>query len=1053
MTRIEMKGSLAVTAVAGLAVAGLPLLASPASANPLSTGIGADAVTFYSQYAAGVSAEDDGSNTTISLVVGGGTNVSSVQFQATLTPGGTPVNIGSPVSRNADGVFAFDWTPSFPAGTTAVEFSAVPNTGTANTATSGPQLVLNDAVANTVELASEGSLGVFQSPYAADSGGDFVGLSGTTSDAGNVELSTRSANPTTPAGTTTASSSVTAPATDGEFAGVLDIDGYTYSGGTEPNQIALGAATQGAGATDDVEASTLYLQDIATVSATASRTNVPTGQTADVTVTVKDQRGNPVANALVDYNTPDGSDAGTAPDDSATPAERTDARGQVTFDGLGAGSYTFYANTTAEVDTQSAGDVASSPVTITEYTPANTSLVASTVDGYSDFDLDEVTGAENGDDFVATLKDQNGNPIAGEPVEYSWHFKPSAGGPQTDSAYTSAGTTDAQGQVAVPFPNDGAAGTYTLNVRRPNVNGSGLLDGTPVTVDVAESEITFADGDSVNAPVNGSATIKGTLALVDGAGALGGRTVTLTYNPGVGGDASFSTDQPAGTKRDSAIQATAVTAADGSFSVSLTDPTVPPNVPPTEESGTLTAVADGLNTGDTTPGPADATDSIAVNFRETATVSGIDIGTQVLAPNGTGISAAGPGVPVDLDITVRGADGDDNPNNDPKLGDVPVQVSVDKGFLSPNAETTDDLTLASGHDRQGDLWGYFQNDGSDETVTTADSGSALGTTGLVAAIEKDAGFDDDGLTQLTVTVKAGDVTQKKTITYDVRALLNAGDSSFERARREPAGPVPTSERVRMQLYVHDQFGNLAGDEEARVTDDSPIADFDTDEPQDRTLSDFVNSGPGVTAFSDAPATQTLKATMSPGEVLVDAAGNAAAGNKTVSVESEPITWVKAAPPVSITARLSGHDNGGRADRLRVTAPAAAAGAKVKLFKVKHGKRVLVRIGHLNDNGKKVFRVKDRNGKRYTTYIARVQATDTTTGDTTNRGTSGGPYSTGPRAGVGGGVRRGPVPLPTTVLPITSACSDSRGFGCQTAHANLSSAPWLDTNCSWSSGAP
>lgn len=202
-----------------------------------------------------------------------------------------------------------------------------------------------------------------------------------------------------------------------------------------------------------------------------------------------------------------------------------------------------------------------------------------------------------------------------------------------------------------------------------------------------------------------------------------------------------------------------------------------------------------------------------------------------------------------------------------------------------------------------------------------------------------------------VTVKAGGVTQKETITYDVRALLHAGDSWFERARREPVGPVPTSERVGLRLHAHDQCGNLAGDEEALVPDDSPIAGFDTGEAQDKTLSDFVDSGPGVTAFSDAPATRTLRATMTPGEVLVAAAGNAAAGSRTVSVESGPITWVKAAPPVSITARLSGHDNGRRADRLRVEAPAAAAGAKVEPFKVKNGKRVLVRTGRLNDHGK------------------------------------------------------------------------------------------------------
>lgn len=985
MNRSGTKLGLAVTAVSGLTIAGLPFLAPSASANPLTNGIGPNAVTFYSQYATGVSAEDDGSNTTISLVVGGGANVTSVQFRATLTPGGTPIDIGGPVSRNADGVFAFDWTPSFPVGTASVEFTAVPNTGLANTASSGPQVVLADAVANTVELASEGSLGVFQSPYAADAGADFVGLTGTTSDAGNVELSTRSANPSTPAGTTTASSTITSPDTNGKFAGIVDIDGYSYSGGSEPNQIVFGAATQGPGATDDAEASTLYLQQITSVTATASRTNVPAGQQADVTVTVKDQNGKPVPNALVDYNQPDGSDPGSEPDDSSGPAQRTDARGVATFSGLGAGSYTFYANTTSEVDSQSPGDVAASPVTITEYTPTNTSLVASTVDGYSDFDLDEVTGAENGDDFVATLKDQNGAPVAGEPIEYSWHFEPSGGGTATDSPFTSAGTTDADGQVAVPFPNAGAAGKYTLNVRRPNVSGSGLLNGTPVTVDVAESEITFEGGDSVEAPVNGTTTIKGTLALVNGAGALGGRTVTVTYTPGVGGDASFSTNQPAGTTRNSALQATAVTAADGSFSVSLTDPSVPPNVPPTDESGTLTAVANGLNTGDTTPGPADATDSTTVNFREPADVGRIEIDTQVLAPAGTGITDAGPGVPVDLDITVRGSDDDSNPNNDPTLGDVPVTVTVNKGFLSPNAESTNDLTLADGHDDAGDLWGFFQNDGADETVTTADSGPGAGTTGVVAAIEKDSDFDDNGLTELTVTVKAGDVTETRTITYDVRALLNATDASFERANGEPAGDVPISERLDFQLYVHDQFGNLAGDERARVSDDSPVADFETDEAVDNTLSDFVNSGPGVQAFSDAPATQRLTAGMTPGEVLVDNAGNPDVDpSKTMSVQTDPINWVEAAPPPSsINAKLSGTNKGNGKDKLTVKAPGKAAGATVKLYKVVNGKKKLVASGTLNSQGDKTWTVQDKNGNKKTKYVAKVMATSKTKADTTN----------------------------------------------------------------------
>ncbi len=40
----------------------------------------------------------------------------------------------------------------------------------------------------------------------------------------------------------------------------------------------------------------------------------------------------------------------------------------------------------------------------------------------------------------------------------------------------------------------------------------------------------------------------------------------------------------------------------------------------------------------------------------------------------------GPGRPVDLDIVAEDKDGNDLP-------DYPVTVSVDKGFLSPNAES------------------------------------------------------------------------------------------------------------------------------------------------------------------------------------------------------------------------------------------------------------------------------------------------------------------------------------------------------------------------------
>jgi len=109
MNSSGIKRSLAVAATSALAIAGLPLLATSASAVPNSstTNVGADAVEFYSANAGAVSAKNDGTNTTVSLVVGGGSNVTSVQYQVRYNNTGDFVNIGAPVGRNADGGWVF----------------------------------------------------------------------------------------------------------------------------------------------------------------------------------------------------------------------------------------------------------------------------------------------------------------------------------------------------------------------------------------------------------------------------------------------------------------------------------------------------------------------------------------------------------------------------------------------------------------------------------------------------------------------------------------------------------------------------------------------------------------------------------------------------------------------------------------------------------------------------------------------------------------------------------------------------------------------------------
>lgn len=80
----------------------------------------------------------------------------------------------------------------------------------------------------------------------------------------------------------------------------------------------------------------------------------------------------------------------------------------------------------------------------------------------------------------------------------------------------------------------------------------------------------------------------------------------------------------------------------------------------------------------------------------------------------------------------------------------------------------------------------------------------------------------------------------------------------------------------------------------------------------------------------------------------------------------------------IDAVLKGRNTGPNIDKLKVvtTPKGRADGAVVNLFRFnKNGVRRLVESTQLNDNGIKRFQVKDRNGRKFTKYVARVKRTD------------------------------------------------------------------------------
>lgn len=1027
MNSSGIKRGLAVSAVSAMAVAGLPFLAFTASATPISaSGVGADNVEFYSQDGVGISDKNDGTNTTVSLVTGGGANVTSVlyQYESSTAPG-TWVDVpGGLVARNADGVFAYDWA-GVPDTVTRVR--AVPNTGVANAVIAVSPTVLPDAAANTVELASEGALGVFQEPYAGLAGNqELVGVTGTVSQgsgAPTVKDMSHTGN------SVVSTLETTADTASDTFNARLNIAGYTYSSGSEPNQIALNAKTSN---TDDAEGSTLYVQTIGSITATPATQDDVTPADAKVTLTVLDTTGKPVAGAEVYRGSADtDTDLGgpdTDTDGPETLVGYTDGRGQVTDTPGGAGTWGYYVNTTNNTAYQ-AGTDPSTTSTITTYTPTLGEVDIVNIRNRANFDLDELA---DGDDFKIVTKDQKGNPfnedLAGADIEYRWVIDPSAAGEPT---YTQtpwrSGETAANGEFAVPGLADGAdydgsdadtladddlpEGTYTLEARRPNVGGTGLKDATPETVKASESEITFADGNSVNAPLNGDKTITGTLANDDGA--LAGRGINLNYTPAAGGDADFAPQsaQPAGVDvtpdaGGPGSTATVATGADGTFSVVLRDPAIPANVTPTPENGgylnakaqeslTDATSLQGTNGVDDPAEPVpplapatvdNAEENIVVNWIQAPAVTSITIAQNTLDPRNPAVTnsttTSGPGVPVDLDIQVFGADGPDAGTDPDPIGDADVEVTVDKGFLSPNAENANDAVLATGHDAPGDLWGFFKNDGTSKSLQTTESGTDTGKTGAVVAIEDDADFEDDGLTDITVTVKSGSVTETRTITMDARVLTNLSDASLEPAAGEPSGDVPTDQDVEFQLYNYDQFDNLVGDEFARITDDSTVADFDTDGDFGQTLSDFTTSAPGIRAFSDAPTTQTLTATQQPGQVLVGTNSDPISSSRTVMTDSDPINWVE---PTKVNAALSlkGGDNGAADDSLFANAIRKTEGATVTLFRKRaDGSWKKIREGIMNGKGNYRFKnVADKNGNKKTRYKAVVEETALT-----NRGT-------------------------------------------------------------------
>ncbi|WP_341230873.1 carboxypeptidase-like regulatory domain-containing protein [Nocardioides salarius] len=581
MNSSGIKRGLAGSAITALAISGLPFLATSANAEPnTSTDVEllnpADLTVDTAAAAQDISVKNDGTNTTVSLVASApdsvaGADVDAIQFSYT-DADGTAV-IGT-ATRGDNGLFEYEWTVPNALYNTDITVTAQALTGPGNDPISGSSDELAGVTVSTtndaVELDDDGPVGVYIPNTATPAITGYAGVTGTTSAATaepDVEaILGGAAADTTDNDVTVEEVQGTGPRAFSARVAV-DADQVNEGGATAVNQIAVAASVATGGAeTGDVEGYDTYLQEIDGITAAPDSAQVAEGGNTDVSGTVVDDEGAPIAGAQVVLLDEDGELVDLDSDTTGVQGNSllTDGEGNYAFENVPAGEYLVVADDDQDGDFDNGAEFAAD-VSITEYDAEASEIAFESVDGNA-FDIDE----NDTGDLVVTVTDQNGNPVSGETVRYSWTYTPFEPS-ETDEARTfpvqTATTQDGEAELSLPTAADYTpGGTFVLNayVNQDNTPGAGAGDLVlePVTLKIGEADLEFADTDA--APAGSTATYEASLTLADGT-PLPGRDVRFTFTPGEGTDVVVASqaNQPEGTEREGAARAVDTTDADG----------------------------------------------------------------------------------------------------------------------------------------------------------------------------------------------------------------------------------------------------------------------------------------------------------------------------------------------------------------------------------------------------------------------------------------------------------------------------------------------------------
>lgn len=830
-------------------------------------GEGEPAFEFYSQQF-DASTKTDGSNQTVTMFAGvpDGAGISEVRFS--YLKGATPVEIGEVAPNN--GIATLEWTP--PGG---AEGAAITGVRAEALAAAEVVLVSDDNPVSPSQANGMGDnaaiefAGALRSRVGLGPDGEVV-IAGTTTAVAGLTF-VQNAGPSGAAGpfVNPLPADVTAPNGQGvsNFKVAVPVTAANNTGDAEDEIIVRGVAQEVAGTSDDVHAYTMYNQVVTAAGITVAPgfpANIQLGGANDETrwnITVTDQEGQPIQGVNV-FEVEDQS-AVAPPDGSGNATPNT---GETNVDGVATVSMFESTIDNAEdadgdpnndsqtayyvVDADNNGvfnDGVDYRFTLVQsgIIPVATSVEITSELG-NQLDDDEVT------DIVATVRDQNGQPIANKPTVMSFVINcfDAAGDVELSVPFGPFPiATDGNGQITVPFGNFGAPcedGRYEVVVDAfANNNGTPQPDAgdaiaPQLVLDFDTTHIEWENGD-VSQAENGTTTSQtGTLVQDTDGDALGAdRIINITYNPA--DNSEIATTQTAPTQRVNATTATSETNAQGQFTVNVSDPAVPDG----QELGSLlTAEAPGLESGG-----ADQTDAtIEIDFLRSIAPDRVRIINPVTGDESDGLA---PGLAGDLipgglglgEVEVENSDG-------VVLTDVDVELTIEEGhFIDLNAPFEN---AAPGNELD------FSNAGQTATVTTDDGGSAQ----FVVNIERNTGFDDDGEVDDNMTADAGNASDTHDLTWTTNAIaLNNGSFTVELSEDQEStilpqaragDPTGSGQVVDYDVVTTDQFGNRTR-QPITVTDNTPLADFFT-----TGTSEYDLTNPAIQAFADSATNQELE---------------------------------------------------------------------------------------------------------------------------------------------------------------------------------------------------